>query len=81
MVMGGLRGRQYVVNEGLENGKGKVSETVQRCGKHGSKEWKGQSGGGNSKDVVQEGTDNGKTGGEENTVKICGTGKNEEQKQ
>ncbi len=52
-----------MVNVEIKNGKDRVvRETVQRCGKHGSKEWKGKSGEGNSKDVLQEGTENGKTG-------------------
>jgi hypothetical protein len=52
-----------VVNVEVKNGKARVvRETVQRCGKRRSKERKGKSGEGNSKDVVQEGTDNGKTG-------------------
>jgi hypothetical protein len=51
IVIGGVRGKQYVVKEDLENGKGGLRETVQRCGKRGNKEWKGQSGEGNSSEM------------------------------
>jgi hypothetical protein len=41
-----------VVYVEIKNGKDRVvRETVQRCGKRGSKEWKGQSGDGNSSEM------------------------------